>query len=188
MTSRSSQFMVDWVSAQKSDIGIGLLAQDRPGLEFRRLMQVEGVCVLPADHSLKDKGIITPRDLEGEPFIALSTEDRTRFLVDQFFRGRDRQRIIVAETQMSEAACQLVASGAGVSIVEPFSTRGFSAQEIVVKPISPAVYFDLWLMYPTYRPISGITASFAYFLEAELHRYLVQNHFGFVPFPLSLGD
>jgi DNA-binding transcriptional LysR family regulator len=185
MTSRSSQFLVDWVSAQRSDIGIGLLAQERPGIEFRRLMQVEGVCVLPSGHRLSDRTVITPSDLDDEPFIALGSEDRTRLLIDQFFRDRNQQRLIVAETQMSEAACQLVANGSGVSIVEPFSTRGFSAQELLVKPINPAVHFDVWLMFPTYRPISKIATTFAYFLEAELHRYLTENNFRFVPVPLD---
>lgn len=188
LTSQSSQFMVDWVSAQKSDFGIGLLAQEqqRPGLAFRRLMQIEGVCVVPANHRLRDTRTITPRDIAGERFIALSTGDKTRFLVDQFFRGRETERVIVAETQMSEAACQMVADGMGVSIVEPFSTMGFTADQLLVIPISPQVYFDVWMMYPTYRPMSRIAMEFAYLLEAELGRMLHDEGIGFVPYPLDL--
>lgn len=186
LTSRSSQFLIDWVCAQKSDFGIGLLTQERPGLEFRRLMQVNGVCALPPSHRLCALETISSRDLDGEPFIAMSTVDGVHFLVDAFFRGHEPHRNIVVEAQMSEAACQFVADGVGVSIVEPFSTFGFSQHEIVVKPISPALYFDVWLMFPTYRPMSLIARSFAFYLQAELQRMLTEHGFEYVSYELDV--
>ncbi len=186
LTSRSSQHLVEWVTAQKSDLGVTLLHMNRTGVSFHRLMQVKGLCVLPANHRLRNLKVITAQDLAGEPFIALHTDDRTRHLTDLFFRGWEAQRNIVAQTQMSEAACQMVAAGAGVSIVEPFSTMGFGSDEIIVIPISPVVYFDIWLLYPTYRPISLMARKFSYFLESEIHSILDSRNFDFTPFPLNL--
>src|SRR5690606_27263799 len=50
MTSSGSRFLIEWVTAQRSDIGIGLLAKDRPGIRLVKIMQVEGVCALPPGH------------------------------------------------------------------------------------------------------------------------------------------
>lgn len=188
VTSRSSSFLIDWVTAQKSDIGFALLAQERPGLAFTRFLEVEGVCVLPPDHRLHRSRIIRPGDIEREPFIALSTDDRSRFLVEEYFRGREHMRNIVAEMQMSEGACQMVADGTGVSIVEPFSAMSFSGGSLVLKPIEPKVYFDLWLMYPTHRPISKMAAAFARFLDAEIQRRLTELRIGFQSFPMDLDQ
>src|SRR3546814_14437896 len=94
-------------------------------------MQVEGVCAAPPGHPLSAKNVIVPSDLDNLPFIALTTEDETQFLVEAFFRGREQRRKIVAEAQMSEAACQFVAEGAGVSIVDPRSEERRVGKECV---------------------------------------------------------
>jgi DNA-binding transcriptional LysR family regulator len=188
VTSRSSAFLIDWVSAQKSDIGIALLAQDRHGLAFTRFLQVEAVCVLPAKHRLRRARTIRPEDLESEPFIALSTEDRSRFRVEEFFLGRENTHNIVAEMLLSEGACQMVANGSGISIVEPFSAMGFSSDELVIKPLQPKLQFDVWLMYPTHRPMSKIAVDFARFLDSELKRRLTRLRIGFQSFPMDLDQ
>lgn len=188
VTSRSSAFLIEWVTAQKSDIGIALLALERHGLAFTRFLQVEGVCVLPPKHRLQRSRVIRPRDIEREPFIALTLEDRSRFIVEEFFRGHEYIHNIVAEMLLSESACQMVADGAGVSIVEPFSAMGFSPNALVIKRLEPKVYFDVWLMYPTHRPMSKIAVDFAHFLDLELRRRLTRLRIGFQSFPLDLNQ
>src|SRR3546814_17906503 len=123
-------------------------------------MQVEGVCAAPPGHPLSAKNVIVPSDLDNLPFIALTTEDETQFLVEAFFRGREQRRKIVAEAQMSAAACQFVAEGAGVSIVAPFSAMGFRDDEIVVRKLHRQHFFDLGLIVPTFRPIYLNTRHF----------------------------
>ncbi|VVD60788.1 HTH-type transcriptional activator CmpR [Pandoraea eparura] len=188
VTSRSSSYLIDWVTAQRSDLGVALLAQERPGLAFTRILEVEGVCVLPPNHRLKRARVIRPSDIDREPFISLSTNDRSRFLVEEFFRGREHLRNIVAEMQMSQGACQMVTDGTGVSIVEPFSAMSFAPGSFLIKRIEPKVYFDVWLMYPTHRPMSKIAAAFARFLHAELERRLTEFRVGFQSFPMDLDQ
>lgn len=188
LSSRSSQFLVDWVAVQKSDIGIGMVAQEQPGIRFHRMMQLNGVCALPVGHHLAQQEVICPRDIDGENFIGLTTDSRTRFEIDRFFSGRCARANIVAEVQMSEAACQMVANGAGVAIVEPFSALGFTSDEIIVRPISPSVLFNVWLMYPTHRSLSRIAREFAYHLEQGMTSVLKKNHMEFIPFPLDLDE
>ncbi|MEZ0606102.1 LysR substrate-binding domain-containing protein [Paraburkholderia sp. IW21] len=186
LTSRSSQNLVEWVAAEKSDLGISLVADERPGVAFHRMMQVAAVCIMPPRHRLARARVVTPDQLHTEPYVALSTGDRIRYRLDEFFRGYEAGRTIVAEVQMSEAACQMVADGAGISIVEPFPTLGFGTHELLIKPISPTIYFDVWLVYPTYRPMSLIAKEFAYYLETELQTILSTRKLKFQTYPLDI--
>src|SRR3546814_19462436 len=42
LTSSGSRFLIEWVTAQKSDLGIGLLGKDRPGVQLVKIMQEIG--------------------------------------------------------------------------------------------------------------------------------------------------
>jgi DNA-binding transcriptional LysR family regulator len=159
---------VEWVASQHVDLGIGLLAMDHPGVRFEHFLRIDGVCVLPPGHRLAARQVIDARDLREEPFISLGTEDRSRFLVDQAFERRDVRRNIVIEAQQSEAACAFVASGAGVSVVEPFSASEFDRSDLVVRRFRPAVSFDMWLLFPLYRKESLLVKGFLELLAQEI--------------------
>src|SRR3546814_16618648 len=92
LTSSGSRFLIEWVTAQKSDLGIGLLGKDRPGVQLVKIMQVEGVCAAPPGHPLSAKNVIVPSNLDNLPFIDLTTEDETQFLVEAFFRRSQERR------------------------------------------------------------------------------------------------
>lgn len=188
LTSSGSRFMIEWVAAQKSELGIGLLAKERPGISLIKMMQVQGVCVLPLGHPLCEKDIITASDFDGLPFISLSTEDKTQFLVEEFFRGREHKRIIVAESQISEAACQFVKEGTGVAIVDPFSAMGFRPDELVMKKIDPPILFDIWLIFPTHKPTSLVVRSFVTFFEQQVKEILCKHDIDYISFDYTIPN
>lgn len=171
LVSRSSRALVEWVAAQQVDIGIGLMTLDRVGVAFEPVGSFEGVCVVPTKHRLARRKSIQPADLDGEPFIALGVEDGSRFKVDQAFEGTAVRRDILIEAQQSEAACAFVAAGAGISIVEPFSAGEFGADQLVVRPFRPAVWFDIWLILPTGRPRSRLAEEFIGFFRKAMEAY-----------------
>src|SRR5690606_37637547 len=111
LTSRSSQCLIDWMTDQKSGLGISMTAQPRTGLSMKRMMRLHGVCVMPPEHRLVSADMVRPDDILNEQFISLCMDDRTGFDVDKFFTGCPPTRNILAEVQMSEAACQMVADG-----------------------------------------------------------------------------
>lgn len=160
LSSRSGRLLVDWVAAQQVDLGVGLMSVDHPAVEYVPVGEFDGVCVIHPGHRLAAKQALRARDLEGERFISLGAEDRSRYLVDEIFERERVGRIVVAQAHQSEAACAFAAAGAGVTIVEPFSAAGFSESEIAVRPFRPRVRFKMWLLFPRHRPRSRLTEAF----------------------------
>ena len=151
IASRNSWLLVDRVASQGVDLGFGMTVTDRPGVQFEKLCSMEAVCVLPPGHRLVERATVDARDLDGERFVSLVEEDRVQVKIDQAFADRGTERNIILKAQLSEALCSFVSAGAGVAIVDPISTVGFGPNELVVKPFTPAVVQDIWIITPSFR-------------------------------------
>jgi DNA-binding transcriptional LysR family regulator len=165
ISSRSGRMLVEWVAANQVDLGIGLLMIEHPAINYQSAGSVDGVCVMHPRHPLARRKVIRATDLEGESFISLGAEDRSRFRVDQAFEGCGVRRRIAIEAQQSEAACTFASEGAGIAIVEPFSASEFTSEKLAVRPFQPRIAFDLWLMTPNHRPRSLLLESFIKMFE-----------------------
>lgn len=179
LTSRSSVFMNDWMSSQRMDLGISVLPSNDPNLANERLLSLDAVCVLPVGHHLVNESFLTPAQIALEPLIKLGTEDKARFLIDQFFTSANVQSFSHIQTQISEAACQFVVEGAGVAIVDPISTLGFTSDQLIVKPLSQRIMFQLWLITPTSDEASLIARSFIEHFSDSIKTILTKKNFRF---------
>src|SRR5437763_1368773 len=77
--------------------------------------------------------VLRPADFAGEPFIALGPTTPSRFRIDDLFSRHGVERSIRVETPLSEIACALVASGVGLSIVDPFTAREYGTRGVVAR-------------------------------------------------------
>jgi DNA-binding transcriptional LysR family regulator len=171
LASRNSWLLVDMVASQGVDLGFGMLALDRPGVRFEKLCSMEAVCALPPGHRLASQPVVDVRDLEGERFVSMVEEDRAQLQVDQAFAERGVERNIVLKVQLTEACCSFVSAGIGVAVVDPLSTVGFGPDELVVKPFSPTITQDMWVITPTFRETSLGTKA----LIAHVQKRLIET-------------
>jgi len=169
---RTSAKITDWLLGQQIDLGISMLRIDHPSIQVESLAQVNAVCVLPPRHRLAKKKVVTPGDLHNERFIGLGREDRSGDLIARVFDDHSIARRIQLETNLSEVACRLVAAGAGVSIVDPFTAAQFSARELIVRDFRPHVRFEMFLLFPALRPRSKLLDSFVEALRIEVRRII----------------
>ena len=157
--SRNSWLLVDRVATQGVDLGFGMTATERPGVNFEKLCTMDAVCALHPSHRLADRPHIKARDLAGERFIALVEEDRAQIVIDKAFADEGIEREIALKVQLTEACCSLVAAAAGVAIVDPLSTAGFRPDELVVRPFHPAVQQEIFVVTPSFRQPSLATRA-----------------------------
>ncbi|HEV2652642.1 MAG TPA: LysR substrate-binding domain-containing protein [Rhizomicrobium sp.] len=163
---RDSPKIVEWAIAQQIDLGISKLTSDHPAVRSELLHKGSGLVVLPNGHPLAERDRIAPIDLEGERFISLGWEDRSRHLIDQVFDEAGVIRQLSIETQLSEVACSFVENGAGVSIVDPFTARDFAQRgALVARAFTVEVAFDIRLIWPGFRAPSIALNEFVGFLR-----------------------
>lgn len=156
----SSQ-VVEWVASGFCDVGFAQGPLDFPNIEVEMLPPVASVAVLPEAHALAEKSVLEPRDFVDEPFVSLEQTTPMRYGIDAIFTDAGIKRQTRVETPLSMIACGLVASGAGVAIVDPFTAYEFSGRGIVVRPFRPAILYEIGVVWASGRFRSALALDFA---------------------------
>ena len=138
-----SSAVLERVASEQCDVGFAAAPIEHVALTHRKLPSVPYVAVVPDGHRLARRRVLHPRDFAKEPFIRLGPTTPSRFRVDDLFSREGVDRVIRVETPLSEIACALVASGVGVSIVDPFTAHEYRSRGVVVRPFEPKLEFQI---------------------------------------------
>jgi DNA-binding transcriptional LysR family regulator len=167
LDSTQSRNLADLVARQEVDVALSVLPSDRDEVRAVPVSSVRALCVMPRDHRLAARKIVTAKDLESESFISLGKSDQTRLAIDKMFDALGVKRRLQMETTQSDMACGLVAEGCGVSIVDRLTMSGHRDERIVARPFEPALSFKIWLLRFRSTKQSRLTEDFSAFLEAR---------------------
>ena len=143
-----SPWLEQAMSEQRFDLGLSETVEAPTGVERRLILQVNEVAVLPRDHALCRKPVLTPHDFEGERFISLAAGDSYRVQIDHMFASARVQRHTRLETASAVAVCAMVRQGLGVAIVNPLTAMELAGPDLVVRPLSVAIAFQVSLLLP----------------------------------------
>ncbi|EBO6051122.1 LysR family transcriptional regulator [Salmonella enterica] len=167
---QESPLLEEWLSAQRHDLGLTETLHAPAGTTRTELLTLNEVCVLPCDHPLAAKTVLTPDDFQGENFISLSRLDSYRQLLDTLFAEHQVKRRMVVETHSAASVCAMVRAGAGVSIVNPLTALDYAASGVTVRRFSIDVPFTVSLIRPLHRPASALVDAFGKHLQTHLSR------------------
>lgn len=167
---QESPLLEEWLSAQRHDLGLTETLSTPAGTGRTPLLTLNEVCVLPQDHPLAHKTVLTPADFQGENYISLSRTDSYRQLLDALFAEHQVKRRMVVETHSAASVCAMVRAGAGVSVVNPLTALDYAASGVVVRRFSIDVPFTVSLIRPLHRPASALVEAFAQHLQSSMPR------------------
>ncbi len=156
----SSQ-VVDWVTSGFCELGFAQLPLDFPGIDIEILPAMAPVAVLPTGHRLTAKAVLAPEDFVDEPFISLEQSTQLRYRIDALFSAHRVTRQTRIETPLSMIACGLVAAGAGLSVVDPFTAAEYVGKGVEVRPLRPSVTYDIAIIWGAGRFRSAVALDFA---------------------------
>jgi DNA-binding transcriptional LysR family regulator len=105
------------------------------GFKTTTVATEEVVVALPPRHPLAARDAIRPRDLQGQPFVHFTPENRLGNWIESHLEDLDLRESVVVRTAVTTHAPQLAAAGLGVTVV-PVSaiTAGFPG---AVRPFEP---------------------------------------------------
>jgi DNA-binding transcriptional LysR family regulator len=164
--SRPSETVRELITTQQFDLAIAELPLDYPTARME-VFPYECECMLPLDHRLVGKEFITPADLDGEPFVSLFRGDPIYQQLATAFSQYGANWNVVAETEFFSTACELVAAGCGVGIIDPVVSTPFTAN-LVKRPFRPIVEYSVAILYPPFDDLSEISRDFVDLLRQHL--------------------
>jgi DNA-binding transcriptional LysR family regulator len=143
-----SPWLEQAMSEQRFDVGLSETSEAPAGVTLQTILQVNEVAVLPANHRLCRKPVLTPQDFEGERFVSLAAGDGYRAQIDQVFADAQVTRQTCLETASAVAVCAMVRQGLGLAIVNPLTALAMAGPHLVVRPLSVAIAFKVSLLLP----------------------------------------
>ncbi|TIM43912.1 MAG: LysR family transcriptional regulator [Mesorhizobium sp.] len=162
---RTSNVVRDLVASGSFDIGLAADEVDTSGVLHSVFNTPRAVCVMPKNHRLAEKAVITPTDLTDEAFLALSPEDTVRVAMDRVFAAQGVRPRILIETPYGLTIAILAAKGMGIGLVNPSVIADRMIAGIIAIPFEPAVYFRALIL----RPPDGINSTLIADFTAELY-------------------
>jgi LysR family hca operon transcriptional activator len=148
ISSQYSPLLADGLSKGKIDAAFLRRETGLPDLAFRLLVKEPLMVVLPSDHRLAALKAISPRDLVGETFVAVSsTAPVLRTIIDKYLRRSGVDIKPDHEADHLSMGMSLIASTGGVGLL-PAYAQNFLPSSVTSRPIKgDAPTVDLVLGY-----------------------------------------
>ena len=171
----SSQSVIDWVVSEQCDIGFAAAPVGHGAIEAQKMPSVRYVAIVPEGHALARRSVIRAKDFAQASFIALGDATRSRFRIDDVFAKHGVAPTARIKTPLSEIACALVAAGAGVSVVDPFTAREYGSRGVVAKRFEPAIEFQVAALHAKRRSLAPIAGEFITGFARYVERFRDDN-------------
>ena len=161
-----NQEVVEAVADHRVDLGIVLTPVEDAHTLTRHLCTAELVCVLPQTHALAGRAFVGPRELVPFPLISFNRHQPIGALIEAAFRAVSVRRTIAVEVTQSWTACALVQAGAGIAIMDAFTTIAGVPPGLTVLPFKPTTHITGRLLHSLDRPSSRHAQAFTEVLFA----------------------
>jgi len=148
ISSQYSPLLADGLSKGKIDAAFLRREKGGPGLAFRLLVKEPLMVILPNDHHLTALKAISPRDLVGETFVAVSdTAPVLRKIIDNYLKRSGVNITPAHEADHVTMGMSLIASTRGVGLL-PAYAQNFLFSSVTSRPLKgDAPTVDLVLGY-----------------------------------------
>lgn len=145
----------------KADLGIIIMPMEHPQLEVTPLCENRLVCVLPYNHPLAGKALLTLDDLAQWPMVGYGHDTPLGRMIAALYEAQDKPLSCVVEVGSPQNAGGLVEMGVGLALVDEFSVRSWSGtHSLVVRPLQDAPMLQASLVHLRYEPLSQLTQRF----------------------------
>lgn len=156
------------VADRRADLGLLDMPVGHPAIRAEIIREAEIHCLMPEDHPLARKAVVTAADLDNVPLVLLPHRFAARGEIDKGFQRAGVRPRIVAEVSVTSLAAELVRQGIGVSIFNPFPMAMQPIPGTVWRPYRPTIWYRTYLLFPATGGVHPAARRFADLISEEL--------------------
>ena len=172
------RYLDRWLAGFQYHLGIGSLPLEHHTLETEKFCSVPVMVVLPAEHHLSDREELSIEDLDEEPFVAAFLKQTpVGKNIGAIFQAANRVPNPVIEVATSNHACQIVASGFGYTLADPFVALSLPEGLVKIIPLKTHIEFSFAFCHPIDVPENEYVEVFRKHVINATHSFLENNNF-----------
>ncbi|MFD1881403.1 LysR family transcriptional regulator [Paracoccus pacificus] len=157
---------------ERAEIGFLRMPIQRPGLRSLPVIKAPTVVVMPHDHPLAAKPVVSPQELSRVPLILLGRMRAPRREIDELFFDKGLRPNVRLEVHSVMAACALAAQGLGVTLVNGLMAEDFRHLPIAIRPLNEAIVHRFAFATNEAMPMSAAAEAFIAIASRHLHAAL----------------
>jgi DNA-binding transcriptional LysR family regulator len=166
LITRNSDIVRSLFPSRLYDIGLAELPIDYQGLKTIKY-RLPCVVVLPKGHALEAHEVITPKQLSGLPFFAISRERPTHHAIARAFSEAGADFNLVGEAELFASICAVVAAEGAVSVIDPWTAESFGPN-VIVRPFAPTIQYEIGVFHSADRRPSMVATKFLDLIDSRL--------------------
>lgn len=167
----------EWVQAGLFEIGICEVPVQRDAFHAWHF-KFECQCVIPEDSALVEHEVLTPKELDGYPFVVMGPEHMTHRRTREAFARADTVWNTRVHTHLHQTTLSFVKQGLGAALVDPFTIAFDFEGGFVTRPFRPKVTLDLCVITSKARPLSAVGQEFLAVLLERVASYATHSDTG----------
>lgn len=137
----------------RADVGVSMVPAGHPTLSSMLLGRQPMLCIVPPDHPLAGRDVVTPDDFAGAAWIGYPPDTPLGRALAGFFRGVATRGAPAIEVHSPVTACAFVQQGLGLALVDAWSITPAMRAALAVRPVSPAVGLEIWSTHSSLAPL-----------------------------------
>jgi len=146
LASQPTAHIVRSLLLHESDLGLGLMSINHPGIHCEALAHGKLQLLAPRGWLPSKQKYIGLHELAGQAMVGLDGEDPLNPLLDGKLAALQPPPRIHTHVQTYEMMRSMVEAGEGLAIVDPFTALGAKTAGLDVCPISPAIPVTLFAL------------------------------------------
>ena len=157
---RPREDLTKWLGGHQFDLAFAPLPAKHPLVRHEELVSVKLTVLLPDNHRLYRQEKVHLEDICNEPLIALTKGMLLRNYLDELFNEMKQIPNIRIETPSALSACQMVAQGLGIALMNPFTATLYHKKGYVVRPLEPEYRIPYGVLYLRQDPPRQLVRAF----------------------------
>lgn len=155
------------VAEGSADIGLVDTPAAHAGVRAEALRRTVAHVLMPADHRLADRHVVTPLDMADEPLVAVTRRFSARARLERAFAEHGLTPRIVLEAGTFEFLVEMVRSRAGLAVVNPFPISAVVGAALVLRRFEPAIQHEVAFLFPATGGRDDTARRFSEFVRRQ---------------------
>ncbi len=158
---------VSAVADGTADLGVIDGAISHFGVRAEPFRQSTAHVMMPADHPLTAKDVITPTDIGDTPMISITKRFSTRARIERAFADQGVEPRTVLEAGTLQFLAEMVRGGLGVAVINPFPIAYVTGSQLAYRPFEPAIEYETSFLFPAVGGNLPVARRFVDFVRQE---------------------
>ncbi|KQT46944.1 hypothetical protein ASG47_10070 [Devosia sp. Leaf420] len=121
-----------WMMPSGFNVGLAVLPFDLPEVIQQSVGTFGAAVILPRGHALSGRAVLTVRDIDQHPFVALRQAAPLRRQLDRLFEAEGIRPNIAMTVPDSTSALRMVMEGVGLTVGDIFSARSIGGAQVEI--------------------------------------------------------